>query len=244
MDVEVALANKDRVTVRVGDTFLKIDSDERRTDVEVEAIEEAPVPTPQILWRQPPVLALARLRGQPLGRLGEPSTASPSAWVAVGAAIRALHDAPLPTRLATSVDELASRLADECRWLVDNAVLPVEVVERNQRRAEKVLRPRTPAFIHGDLHIEHVFVDGDEVSGIIDWFEARQGDALFDLASLTLANEVHVDDLLSGYGHSVDVSMIRAWWSWRCLVVIRWLYQNGYGDPQTFPEVAVLRSHA
>jgi aminoglycoside phosphotransferase (APT) family kinase protein len=244
MDVEVALANNDRVTVRVGDTFLKIDSDQHRTDVEVEAIEAAPVPTPQILWRQPPVLALARLRGQPLGRLGEPSVASPAAWAAVGAAIRRLHDAPLPTRPATSVDELGSRLANECRWLVDNAILPVKVVERNQRRAEEVLRPCTPMFIHGDLHIEHVFVDGDEVSGIIDWSEARQGDALFDLASLTLANEAHLDDLLAGYGRSVDVDMIRAWWSWRCLVVIRWLSENGYGDPQILPEVAVLRSQS
>ncbi len=244
MDVEVALANNDRVTVRVGDTFLKIDSDQHRTDVEIEAIEAAPVPTPQVLWRQPPVLALARVRGQPLGRLGEPSIASPAAWVSVGAAIRRLHDAPLPTRLVTSVDELGSRLAEECRWLVDNAILPAEVVKRNQRRAEEVLRPWTPVFIHGDLHIEHVFVDGDEVSGIIDWSEARQGDALFDLASLTLANEAHLNDLLTGYGSSVDVDMIRAWWSWRCLVVIRWLSENGYGDPQTFPEVAVLRSQA
>jgi aminoglycoside phosphotransferase (APT) family kinase protein len=107
----------------------------------------------------------------------------------VGATIRTLHDGQLPARQATGVDELGSRLAEECGWLVDNAVLPVEVVERNRRRAEEVLRPWTPVFIHGDLHIEHVFVDGDEVSGIIDWSEARQGDALFDLASLTLANE-------------------------------------------------------
>lgn len=242
MDVEVALANNDRVTVRVGDIFLKIDSDQGRTDVEVEAIEAAPVPTPQILWRQPPVLALARLRGKPLGRLGEPSDASPAAWAAVGATIRTSHDAPLPARPAMSVDQLASRLADECRWLVDNAILPVEVVQRNQRRAESVLRPWTPVFIHGDLHLEHVFVDGDDVSGIIDWSEARQGDALFDLASLTLANESHLDELLDGYGDAVDVDMIRAWWSWRCLVVIRWLAENGYGDPQTFPEVAVLQS--
>ena len=117
-------------------------------------------------------------------------------------------------------------------------------MERNQRLAEQVLRPWTPAFIHGDLHIEHVFVDGDEVSGIVDWSEARQGDALFDLASLSLANEAHLDDLLAGYGCAVDVAMIRAWWSWRCLVVVRWLSENGYGDPQTFPEVAVLRSQA
>lgn len=238
------LASNDRVTVRVGNIFLKIDSDQRRSDVEVEAIEAAPVPTPRILWRQPPVLALARLSGQPLGRLGEASIAPPTAWAAVGATIRTLHDAPLPAGPATSVDELGSRLAQECRWLVDNAVLPPEVVKQNQRRAENVLRPWTPVFIHGDLHIEHVFVDGNEVTGIIDWSEARQGDALFDLASLTLANEAHLDDLLAGYGSSVDVDMIRAWWSWRCLVVIRWLSENGYGDPRSFPEVAVLRSQA
>lgn len=242
MEVEIALANNDRVTVRVGEIFLKIDSDQRRTDAEVEAIKAAPVPTPQILWRKPPVLALAALNGQPLGRLGEPSTASPAAWAAVGATIRTLHDGPLPSRPATSVDELGSRLAEECRWLVDNAVIPVDVVERNRRRAEKVLRSWTPVFIHGDLHIEHVFVDRDEVSGIIDWSEARQGDALFDLASLTLANEAHLDDLLDGYGRGIDVDMIRAWWSWRCLVVIRWLSENGYGEPHDFPEVAVLRS--
>ncbi len=73
---------------------------------------------------------------------------------------------------------------------------------------------------------------------------ARATRCSFDLASLTLANEAHLDDLLTGYGNSVDVDMIRAWWSWRCLVVIRWLSENGYGDPQAFPEVAVLRSHA
>ena len=94
--------------------------------------------------------------------------------------------------------------------IVDQGVLPLEIVERNRRRAEQVLRPWTPAFIHGDLHIEHGFLDGDQVSGIIDWSEARQGDTLFDLASLSLANEAHLDDLLAGYGRVVDVDMIRA----------------------------------
>jgi aminoglycoside phosphotransferase (APT) family kinase protein len=27
-------------------------------------------------------------------------------------------------------------------------------------------------FIHGDLQITHVFVDGDQVTGVIDWSEA------------------------------------------------------------------------
>lgn len=36
--VQVVLANNDRVTLRVGDVFLKIDADQSRTDVEVEAM--------------------------------------------------------------------------------------------------------------------------------------------------------------------------------------------------------------
>jgi Ser/Thr protein kinase RdoA (MazF antagonist) len=42
-------------------------------------------------------------------------------------------------------------------------------------------------FIHGDLQIVHVFVDGDEVSGVVDWSEGGQGNAMYDLATLTLA---------------------------------------------------------
>jgi aminoglycoside phosphotransferase (APT) family kinase protein len=97
-------------------------------------------------------------------------------------------------------------------------------------------------FTHGDLHIEHVFVDGDEITGILDWSEASQGDALYDIATLTLAHEEHLDDVLAGYGSDVDRGVIRAWWSWRCLVAIRWLFENGYGAPEQYPEVAVLRS--
>lgn len=242
--VEVVLANIDRVTLRVGNTFLKIDADQTRTDVEVEAIALAPVATPEILWRRRPVLALSALPGRALGRLGEPSTASPAAWTAAGSAIRRLHDAPLPPWPGPRVDQLESRLADECGWLVANGVLPLDVVTRNRHLAETALRPWTPVFIHGDLHIEHVFVDGDKVTGVIDWSDARQGDALYDIATLTLAHEEHLEEVIDGYGADVDRDMVRAWWSWRCLVVIRWLFENGYGPPEELPEVAVLRSQA
>jgi aminoglycoside phosphotransferase (APT) family kinase protein len=241
-DIEVVVAHTERVTVRVGDVFLKIDTDQERLDAEVEAMALAPVPTPEILWRRPPVLALAAVPGRALGRLQEPSSASPAAWAAAGAAIRTLHDAPLPPRPGRSLDELASRLAGECDWLVANDVLPLEVVTRNRRLAETVLRPWTPVFVHGDLQIAHVFVDGDVVTGIIDWSEAARGDALYDLATLTLAHEEHLDDVIAGYGVDVDVDLIRAWWSFRSLIAIRWLAENGYGSPETFPEVAVLRS--
>jgi aminoglycoside phosphotransferase (APT) family kinase protein len=242
--VEVVLANTDRVTLRVGDVFLKIDVDQTRTDVEVDAMAMAPIPTPEVLWRKPPALALAALPGQALGRLAEPSTASPAAWAAAGAAIRTLHDAPLPPWPGKSIDELASRLASECDWLVANDVLPADVVSRNRRLAEAVLRPWTPVFTHGDLHIEHVFIDDDEISGIIDWSEASHGDALFDPATLTLAHDEHLDEVIAGYGTDVDRDLIRAWQSWRCLLAVRWLIENGYGAPEQYPEVGLLRSHS
>jgi aminoglycoside phosphotransferase (APT) family kinase protein len=241
-EIEVVVAHQERTTLRVGDVFLKIDADQTRTDVEVEAMAMAPVPTPKILWRKPPVLALAALPGTALGRLQDPSTASPAAWTAAGAAVRTLHDAPLPPWPGPSVDELAARLDGECEWLVANDLLPADVVTQNRRLAETALRPWTPVFIHGDLQITHVFVDGDHVTGIIDWSEASHGDALYDLATLTLAHEEHLDDVIAGYGTDVDRDLIRAWWSFRSLVVVRWLLEAGYGSPEEYPEIAVLRS--
>ncbi|MCF4122050.1 aminoglycoside phosphotransferase family protein, partial [Antribacter sp. KLBMP9083] len=58
-EVEVVVAHSQRATLRVGDVFLKVDSDPAHADVEVRAMAMAPMPTPAILWREPPVLAIA-----------------------------------------------------------------------------------------------------------------------------------------------------------------------------------------
>jgi aminoglycoside phosphotransferase (APT) family kinase protein len=243
-EIEVVVAHRERATLRVGDVFLKVDADQARADREVEAMARVPLTTPLILWWKPPVLALARVPGTALGRLDQPSTHSPAAWVATGAAIRVLHDTPLPPWPARSADHLVERLEVECAWLVDQAVLPAEVVARNRRLAETVLRPWTPAFIHGDLQVDHVFVEGDEVTAVIDWSEAAQGDPMFDLATLTLGHPERLDEVLTGYGGDVDRDLIRAWWSLRCLLNVRWLSEHGFGRPDDMPEVAVLRRAA
>jgi aminoglycoside phosphotransferase (APT) family kinase protein len=241
-EVEVVVAHHDCATLRIGGLFLKIDADQRRTDVEVEAMAMAPVPTPEVRWRQPPVLALAALPGRALGRLGEPSTASPAAWAAAGAAVRMLHDAPLPPWPGRSRGEIAAHLDGECEWLVTNGVLPADVVTRNRQVAEAALRPWTPVFTHGDLQVAHVFVDGDEITGLIDWSEAAQGDALFDLASLTLGHQEHLGDVVAGYGTDVDLEVIRAWWSLRSLRAARWLIEHGFDPSSAGCEFDVLRS--
>ncbi|MEU5114362.1 phosphotransferase [Streptomyces longwoodensis] len=244
-EVEVVVAHAERATLRVGDVFLKVDADQARLDVEVEAMSLAPVPTPEVLWRKPPVLATAALPGTTLGRLGGPVTGSPTAWAAAGAALRKLHDAPPPPwpgRAGRSIDALAKELADECELLVTNGVLPTDLVTRNRQVAEAALRPFPPAFTHGDLQIAHVFLDGDEVTGIIDWSEAGRGDALYDLATFVLGHEEHLGDVLAGYGTEVDLDVIHGWSSLRSLLAVRPLIEQGFDPFAPGCEVDALRS--
>ncbi|MGW4943497.1 phosphotransferase family protein [Actinoplanes sp. NPDC004185] len=241
-EVEVVVAHSERATLRVGDVFLKIDAERRRTDVEVEAMALAPIPTPPVLWRKPPVLAIAAVPGKALGVLGAPSTASPAAWAAAGAAARKLHDAPLPPWPGRKVDDIAADLESECAWLLANDVLPADLVARNRTIAEVALRSYPPKFVHGDFQITHVFVEGDELTGVIDWSEAAQGDPLHDLATLTLGHEERLADVLAGYGTDVDLDVIEAWWSLRSLLAVRWLVEHGFDPSSPGCEFDVLRA--
>ena len=241
-EIEVVVAHQERTTLRVGDVFLKIDADQTRTDVEVEAMAMAPIPTPEILWRKPPVLALAALPGTALGRLGEPSIASPEAWAAAGAAARMLHDAPPPPWPGRAPDKIAAHLDSQCEWLLTERVLPVDLVTRNRGIADAAIRPWIPAFTHGDLQLDHVFIDGHEITGVLDWSEAGPGDALYDLATLTLGHEERLGDVISGYGADVDLDVIHGWWALRSLQNIRWLIEHGFDPFLPGCEVDVLQS--
>jgi aminoglycoside phosphotransferase (APT) family kinase protein len=97
-------------------------------------------------------------------------------------------------------------------------------------------------FVHGDLQVAHVFVDGDQITGVVDWSEAGRGDALYDLAVLTLGHPEHLDDVVAGYGRDVDLDVIRAWWSQRSLTAIRWLAEHGFDPFSPGCEVDVLRA--
>lgn len=241
-EVEIVVAHSARATLRVGDVFLKIDADTRHAAAEVRAMAMAPVPVPQVLWHEPPVLAIAAVPGTALGVLGEPSPASPDAWAAAGAAIRRLHEEPVPPWPGRSLDDIASELDRECAALLADHVLPSDVVLHNRAIAERALRRWKPSFIHGDLQITHVFVDGDEVTGIIDWSEAGPGDAMLDLAILTLGHEERLDDLLAGYGPGADRDVIRGWWSLRSLTASRWLIEHGFDPDAPGCEFDVLRA--
>src|SRR5690349_4683370 len=83
---------------------------------------------------------------------------------------------------------------------------------------------------------------GSAITGVIDWSEASQGDALYDLAILTLGHEEHLGDVVAGYRTDVDLDVIRAWWSLRSLQAARWLIEHGFDPSSPGCEFDVLRS--
>ena len=97
-------------------------------------------------------------------------------------------------------------------------------------------------FTHGDLQVAHVFAGGTEITGVLDWSEAGPGDALYDLASLTLGHQEHLGDVVGRLGTDVDLDVIRAWWSLRSLRAVRWLVEHGFDPSSPGCEVDVLRS--
>ncbi len=239
-EVQVIVAHQARATLRVGDVFLKVDPDRTGADAEVAAMALVPVPTPEVLWRNHPVLAIGLVQGTALGKYGYRSPVGASSWTAAGAAARALHDTPLPSWAGQPVDELVERLDEACAWILAHEAVPVEVLEHNRRRAQLVLRPYTPMFTHGDLQPDHIFVTEDQVTGIIDWSSAGPGDPLHDLAVLTLGHPQHLHDVVVGYGDGADLAVISCWWSYRALTAIPWLVEHGFGPVETYPETAVL----
>ena len=240
-EIQVVVAHSERATLRVGDMFLKIDTDQARTDVEVEAMGMAPVPTPEILWRKPPVLALAALPGRrsaacrsrrPRRRRRGPRRVPPYARCTTRRCRHGPAAASTSSRPGSPASASGSSPTTSCppTWSRATAGSPRPCSGRGHRCSSTATCrsptssstvTRSPASSTGPRR--------------------PRATRCYDLATLTLAHEEHLDDVIAGYGADVDRDLIRAWWSFRSLIAIRWLAENGYGSPETFPEVAVLR---
>jgi aminoglycoside phosphotransferase (APT) family kinase protein len=70
--------------------------------------------------------------------------------------------------------EIESRLADWKTWKVgDNVVLQQALGE---------LKTNSSALLHLDYHLENVMVEGNQVTGVIDWANVHVGDKRADIA--------------------------------------------------------------
>lgn len=129
---------------------------------------------------QRPALLQPRLPGRHIDQ------ADPSHCRALGEMLARLHAATAGSELQRRSDRGLEWMGREARALRQRSTGPagelldemLPLVERLQQR-----RPALPeAVLHGDLFRDNVMFDGHHLSGIIDFYNAFSGWALYDLA--------------------------------------------------------------
>lgn len=238
--VEVIVSHHERAVVRLGDCYVKVESIPIKAQREHDILEARPVPMPEVLWFRsgdPSVLALTEVRGRPLT-----DQSSAASWRAAGRVVRSLHDSPVPDWDSWFDPAEVCRWIDFDRtWLVERRLLDRSLADEAYDRSTATLSARevSSTLTHRDLQAEHVYLDGDEVVGVIDWGDVGVGDPLYDIAVLTSRAHDRIPDLERGYG-DVDREVLAAWWAERYLGEARWLVEHEYSPDESLDQLAAL----
>ena len=130
----------------------------------------------------------------------------PGLSAALGRALAALHE--LPTSLVENAgmptyepDEYRARRQAEVDEAARTGKVPTALLRRWEAQLEDVALWRfRPTVVHGDLTTSHVLVDGDDVTGVLDWGHAAVADPADDLAWLLVAAPPEaVESILEAY---------------------------------------------
>lgn len=176
--------------------------------------------------------------------------ASPALAASFGRTVAIIHD--LPTRLIADVD-MPVYEADEYRQRrlaeVDRAAgtghVPSALLTRWEHELEESTAWRfVPCVVHGELDGDSVLVEGNEVTGVLDWAQARVADPADDFAWLAGAVEPAVfDTVLGAYTAkrrtTPDGDLARRAHLAGELAVARWLLHGVTTDDATIVDDAV-----
>lgn len=196
----------------------------------IEQCQTVGVPVPNVLLVEDvttdgkfrSICVLEKLRGEPLMKRVREKTISPEEVEAVlketGRLLARVHG--IEAKKFGKIDETGTgsvdswedyilrRTSPESEARVQAVARKIEIDPKNITKATDILRQHTdvyaktePRLLHGDLGHEHIFIDGINITGIIDWGNALSGDPIHDFAWW---NFFHKDDetgllLMEGY---------------------------------------------
>jgi aminoglycoside phosphotransferase (APT) family kinase protein len=182
-----------------------------------------PIPVPQHIgvpsaafpW---PFFGARRLPGVEL--CDAPETARERLAAQLGRLLRQLHGRDVMQTLGARLQENWTRRADmalrapltvEKLAALDELWHAPEHVHSLLDEALALPPPEPTAVCHGDLHFRHVLVDGDRVSGLIDWIDLCRGDPALDLQLVwsVLPPETR-GAFFAEYGDVDDATLLRA----------------------------------
>jgi aminoglycoside phosphotransferase (APT) family kinase protein len=155
---------------------------------------------------------------------GVEATGHPVDPAALGAALRALH---APETLAAVGDELPvdplGRVDMEVR-LPRLEELGVDA-QALVAAAQELPPARHTAVCHGDLHMRQLLVDGDALTGIVDWVDVCRSDPAVDLSvAWSTLDAARRPALFAAYGEVDGETRVRARVvaAYLCAILVEW----------------------
>jgi aminoglycoside phosphotransferase len=260
---EVLVDHQDRAVLRCVDpvgrpVVVKADRDVRRLEREAKALTAAalagvsvPAVYERILGQPPAILIMAYVEGEPLC-----STSPQKHWRAVAWQLRRLHDHAVPDGLpmfggGTAWWERLRWLADwSGQWCRDRRLVAPGVLDRLQASMSTAFArddEPTACLLHGDCGPYHWLLRQGTVAAVVDFGDAGSGDAVWDLAVLTLWDRHRLAVVLDGYRADETMrgrvdTLFRPYTVLRHLLGINWLVEHGHDPTPTVAELQRLAS--
>jgi aminoglycoside phosphotransferase (APT) family kinase protein len=178
-----------------------------------------PTPAPRAFVSLPdlPVpeawLVMDYLPGRPLSEILNEDPPAPRRTAllrAFGETLAAIHATPAPPDIPRPTPSWLDHMLDEASENLEHFIVDgtPELLARLRNNPPPAV---APALIHGDYTADNVLVEGDRVTGIIDWSGCAVGDPRYDVALATRPQEeafdgrLRQDDtraFLEGYGRA------------------------------------------
>ncbi len=222
---------------RAGGLAIKVrhGADELRPEFEtLAALHDRGIPVPRPLTLRegtPAALTMEWLDGVRL------SAESPTAAKSLGQVLRAVHgDSVGRTRVGDTTALFSAWLSKELPWWRRERLLTgrqILAAFRLLHRARDSLSVRPQHFGHRDLQPNHVLVGErtQELSGIVDWGDARIIDPIEDIAIVSMWDPAIADLVLDGYGsdrlREDGVTVLPLLWVVTHLRSARWTRRHG-----------------
>ncbi|GAB3697301.1 phosphotransferase family protein [Nocardiopsis oceani] len=158
--------------------------------------------------REPwPFLISERLSGQAWRDADLPRDVRHTVAAELGTRIRDVHRCRVPEGLRVRDDWLVGSGAGAAERHREWGTLPPHLVGEVPGYLAGY-RPAPVCLVHGDLTEDHVFVDRDSLTGVIDWGDAMVTDPFYELAPLHMstfgADPELLRSFLDGYGWRID----------------------------------------
>jgi aminoglycoside phosphotransferase (APT) family kinase protein len=172
-------------------------------------------PTEEYPW---PFYGSLLLPGKEISEAGLVGETRVAVALQLGAFLRSLHAVELDDSLPLDVNgraDMARRVPLTRQTLAEIELLgiwqaPPSVAEILDE-AEQLGPAELTALVHGDLHFRQVLVEGERVTGVIDWVDVCRSDPAIDLSMLwSFLEPSERAAFIETYGEVTDDQLLRA----------------------------------